>query len=228
MAASTRVVGDGNALTFTAGFWTLGSGALVPTPILVDVNGVALFGEVQAAPTQNTMLDRQRRSNMMFGIAGTALTRAANATGYTANDAVSDNAAPGSVSALPVTIAVFNDQPLMLDWIKIDTNDTGVAGKSMAMHLFNSDPTASSGVVGGDNLAYSNKRAGYLGRWSGTFRTFSDGAACRFAPDEAAPFVLTPGAGTRTIWYQLQTLSDFTPVSGSIWTPTFFGRQGQA
>ncbi|MER9355574.1 hypothetical protein NKI61_20090 [Mesorhizobium sp. M0514] len=161
--------------------------------------------------------------------AGTALTRAANQTPYTANDAVSNSATPGSVTANVITVADLNNEPLTIERFRLDSNDTGFAGKAVRVWLYNSDPTASSGVVGGDNLAFSNKKAGFIGTMSGTFRTFSDGAAAVLVPDEGARIITTPGSGAQTIWWQLQALEAATSsASSTTFTPTVEGFQGAA
>lgn len=160
---------------------------------------------------------------------GTALTRAANVTPYTANDAISDNATPGSVTAKTITVSDINNEPVTIERLRLASTDTGVAGKAVRAWLYNSDPTASSGVVGGDNLAFSNKQAGFIGTMSGTFRTFSDGSVAVMVPDEGSRIITTPGSSAQTIWWQLQALEAFTPSANSTtFTPTVEGFQGAA
>lgn len=160
---------------------------------------------------------------------GTALTRAANQTPYTANDSVSNNATPGSVTANVITVADLNNEPLTIERFRLDSNDTGFAGKAVRVWLYNSDPTANSGVVGGDNLAFSNKKAGFIGTMSGTFRTFSDGAAAVLVPDEGSRIITVPGASSQSIWWQLQALEAATSsASSTTFTPTVEGFQGAA
>jgi hypothetical protein len=165
---------------------------------------------------------------MAFQAVGTALTRTTGTVNYVNQNSISNSATAGSVTALPVTIALFNDQPFILDSIRLDTGDTGAGGKMFRIHLFQSDPTASSGVVGGDHATWNNKRAGYLGSFSGVLKTLSDGGSGRFAPDEGGDWTMYPATSAQTLWWQLQALGDFTPVASSVWTPTFYGKQLQA
>lgn len=161
--------------------------------------------------------------------AGSALTRPANTTPYTANDAISDNGTAGSVTAKTVTVADVNNEPVTIERLRLDSTDTGIAGKSVRAWLYSSDPTASSGVTGGDNAAFSNKKAGFIGSLSGTFRTFSDGAVAVLVPDEGSRIITLPGSGAQTIWWQLQALEAFTPSANSTtFTPTVEGFQGGA
>lgn len=143
------------------------------------------------------------------------LTRPANTTAYTAGDSISNSATAGSVTALVATVSDVNDAPVLATALHLDTTDTGLGGKQVRAWLYNSDPTASSGVGAGDNAAFSNKRAGLLGTFSGTLRTMSDGARGRLIPDEGSFVVCPPGSGARTLWIQYQTLSDFQPSANS-------------
>lgn len=172
------------------------------------------------------------RTNIKHVMAsGTALTRPANTTPYTANDSVSDNATAGSVTANVVTISDANDDPVNITQVLLQSTDTGpgTAGAFIRLHLFNSDPTASSGVGGGDNAAWSNKQAGWVGSFTGQMVAFADGSRGILVPDGPAVLVTTPATGARTFWWQLQTLGAFTPSTNSTtFTPKFRGYQGRA
>lgn len=162
--------------------------------------------------------------------AGTVNTRPANTTAYAANDSVSNNATAGSVTALPVTISDTADQPVIIEEILVDSTDTGpgTASATIRIHVFRSDPTASSGVVGGDNAAWSNKAAGWVGSFSGTMVLFSDGSRGKLAPDAGTVLISNTGTGVKTLWYQIQTLTAFTPSANSTtFQATFKGWQGR-
>lgn len=214
--------------------------------VLTRVVGLlATLGQVQASPAANTVLDRLKalltgivlststneigKVNVKhFNVAGTTLTRPANTTAYAANDSISDNGTAGSVTALPVTVSDTNDAPVDLTEILLDTTDTGVAGVQIRLHVFNSDPTASSGVGGGDNAAWSNKKAGWLGSYTGTMVAFSDGCKGTLVSDGAAVRIANVESGGQRLWYQLQTLGAFTPSANSTtFIPRFKGYQGR-
>jgi hypothetical protein len=157
------------------------------------------------------------------------LTRPANTTTYAAADSISDNATAGSVTALPVTLSDTNDDPVNIIEILLDCNDTGFSGASMRVHLFFSDPTASTGVQGGDNAPYSQKRAGWMGSFSGTMMSFFDGSRGVLIPDGPAVKIARVESGGKRVWWQLQILSAATPASNSsVFTPVFKGYQGRA
>ena len=157
------------------------------------------------------------------------LTRPANTTAYSANDAVSNNATAGSVTAQTVAFSAIADHPVSIERVRVRSTDTGVAGKAIRVYLFNSDPTASSGVGGGDNAAWSQKLAGFIGSVSGVLRSFSDGAAGVLVPDEGSRIIAKPGSGVTTIWLLWQTLDAWTPSANSTtFIATLEGFQGHS
>jgi hypothetical protein len=175
-------------------------------------------------------------ADRMISVLGTTLTRPANTTAYAAGDSISDNATAGSVTALPVTVSDINDAPVALTEIELDTNDTGLAaGITVDVFVYNSDPTANSGVGGGDNAAFSNKKAGSRARFRGTFVAFSDGgkAICRPVDGDNTPLgvvVIPPAIGAKTLWVQYKVISasGFTPSANSTTIiPLLKGFQGR-
>lgn len=164
-------------------------------------------------------------------VAGTALTRAANTTAYSTGDSVSDNATIGSVTALPVTLSDTNDIPSTLEKIRVDTADTGPGTAAIAwdIYVYRSDPTANSGVQGGDNTAFSNKRAGLIGRMTGTWIPMQDGSFLEAVPYYGNRISTLPGTGAKTVWLQYKTLGAFTPSANSLtYTPTVESFQARA
>lgn len=144
------------------------------------------------------------------------LTRPTNTTAYAANDSISDNATAGSVTALVATVSDTNDAPVILTSIEVATTDTGLgAGVSIRAYVYNSDPTANSGVGGGDNAAFSNKQAGLVSTFVGTFHAMADGGKAFLAPEDSGPTIAHPATGAKTMWIQYQTLGAFTPSANS-------------
>lgn len=169
-------------------------------------------------------------STRFFAVAGAApITRPANVTAYTANDAVANSATAGSVVAMSFSVPDINDAPVSIERLRLLSTDTGVATIQFRAWLFSSDPTASSGVGGGDNAAWSQKQAGFIGSMQGTFRAFSDGAAACCIPDEGSRVITNPLSGGKTIYMLLQTLGGFTPSANSTtFSGTLEGFQGRA
>jgi len=159
-----------------------------------------------------------------FSATFTTLTRPANVTPYSAGDSISNNATAGSVTALSATVSDTNDDPVTITEILVSSNDTGLAGKKLRAYLFNSDPTANSGVGAGDNAAYSQKVAGYVGSFMGYMETgFSDGCVGRLVPtyneanlSQAGAFVIAkPVSGAKTFYIQYQAVEAFTSSANS-------------
>jgi hypothetical protein len=161
-------------------------------------------------------------------IAASALTRPANVTAYSQNDAVSNNATAGSVTPQSFTFSDLNDAPLILRGFTCDTTDTGVAGKSFRAWIWRSDPSASTGIVGGDNAAFSAKKAGFVARFVGTFFAFSDGCQAVLLPETGQDVIMLPTSGAKTIYSLSEALDAFTPSANSTtFTYTAYGFQGR-
>ncbi len=185
-------------------------------------SGPYSFGQVLADGTGAAAL--KSLANRSFSAAFTTLTRPANTTAYTAGDSISNNATAGSVTALSATISDVNDDPIFISEILVSSTDTGLAGKKLRAYLFNSDPTASSGVTGGDNAAFAQKVAGYVGAFMGYMEAgFSDGTVGRLVPSfnetnfsQAGGFIATkPTSGAKTLYIQYQAVEAFTPSASS-------------
>lgn len=151
-----------------------------------------------------------------FSATFTTNTRPANQTAYAANDSISNHGTAGSVTALTATVSDVNDAPVTITNIEVATTDTGLGnGVTIRAYLFNSDPTANSGVGGGDNAAYSQKQAGLVATYIGTFHANSDGGKAFLAPEDTGPPVLPVSSGGKALWIQYQTLGAFTPSANS-------------
>jgi hypothetical protein len=162
-------------------------------------------------------------------VTASAMTRPADTTAYAANDAVSNSTTAGSVAAISLTASDLNDAPLSLERIRIETGITAaINAVSFRVYLFRSDPTASSGIVAGDNAAFSVKKGTFIGTMTGTFRSFSDGSVAMCVPEEGARILTLPTSGAQTIYALLQTLAIFTPTSGATFTLTLEALQGRA
>jgi Na+-transporting NADH:ubiquinone oxidoreductase subunit NqrB len=160
----------------------------------------------------------------------TALTRPANVTAYTALDAISNSATAGSVTAQSFTVSNLNDAPVALERMRVATTDTGLAAaKNIRAYLYRADPTASTGVVGGDNAAFSTKQGSFIGAMSGTFKAFSDGGVAVLVPEEGTRIITAPVSGAMTVFALFQAIDAFTPSANSTTlTPTLEGMQGRA
>jgi len=183
--------------------------------------------EIKASLTAGGFSPQHR--DRLFAVAASAMTRPANTTPYSANDAVSDNATAGSVTPISFSPSDVNDDTIAIERCRIATDDTGVQGKQFRVWFYRSDPSASTGIVGGDNAAFSTKQGTFIGTMTGTFSTFSDGAVAVCTPDDGSRIITPPTSGAKTIFALLETLEAFTPSANSTaFTLTVEGLQGSA
>ena len=167
---------------------------------------------------------RQRQ----FSILGDLLTRPNNTTTYAGNDSISNDPTAANVTPLTVAIASANDEPVNITQIVLDTTDTGFANSTIRLHLFSSDPTASSGVGAGDNAAWTQKRGDWMGSLSGSLIGFSDGAKGLLYPDGPPVLIAPVETGGVRLWWQLQLLgvSPVPSAGQTTFRPTFKGYRG--
>jgi hypothetical protein len=236
--ATHAVTQSGTWAVTQSGSWVLSAGAALigkvgidqTTPgttnkVSIGTDGTVALNAALPAGTNVIGGVKQRA----FAIAGSVVTRPANVTAYTALDAVSNNATAASVAATSFALSDTNDDTIALERLRLATADTGVAGKAFRVYLYQADPTASTGVVGGDNAAFSTKQGAFIGSMSGSFRAFSDGSVAVLTPDEGTRIITAPTTGAKTVFGLLQTLNDFTPSANStVFTPTLEGTQHRA
>jgi hypothetical protein len=191
-------------------------------PHTIDVNGNAVpVGSANPSPVEYFPKP--------LVATATAMTRPTNVTAYSAGDAVSNNATAVSVTPISFPASDVNNAPLLLTHVELLSTDTGpaTAGATFEVWLFNSDPTA--GVGGGDNVAFSQKQIGFIGRMQGAFIAASDGSMAICTPVEGSFIPTTPSSGGTTIYGLLKTLTAFTPSANSTtFTATLKGVQGRA
>ncbi|AZO29437.1 hypothetical protein [Mesorhizobium sp. M1B.F.Ca.ET.045.04.1.1] len=157
--------------------------------------------------------------------AAATMTRPNDTNAYAANDAIANSTTAGSVTPFSFSMSDVNDDLVTIERLRLITTDTGVAGKALRMWLFRASPT----VGAGDNAAFSNPRATFIGSLSGTMRTFSDGSGGIFVPDEGSRIITLPTSGAKTVFGLLQTLEAIaSPLAQSTWIATLEGFQGSA
>jgi hypothetical protein len=141
--------------------------------------------------------------------AAATLTRPANTTAYTANDAVTDTG--GAACSWP-NIANSVDAPVALEALRITTADTGpgTAVATFEVYVYNSAPTPAA-----DNAAFTFPIAGYCGRYSGTFMAATDGSVATLTPAVGSRRILKPVAGDTKLYFIVKTLTAFTPSANS-------------
>lgn len=177
---------------FGAGFTMSGSVSLA------DAEGIkGQFGQIVANPSQT-------------------FTRPADATPYTALDLVANSTTAGSVAFGTLAVARVAAGSCRINRLRLYTNHTtGLSGVSMRVRLWTAQPAYGAGDNGGYTV--TSGAAGHLGSFSGAFEQLNDGALAILAPDTGPSLTLKLGSG-QAVWWDLQTLTNFTPQSGKTFT----------
>lgn len=144
------------------------------------------------------------------------LTRPADTTAYTALDLIASSTTAGSVVVPSVTVARVTAGGITIPKIALYSNHTtGLASVSVTIRLWSAAPTYSAG----DNAAYAvaTGAASCLGKFTGIFEQFADGAVAFLVPDTGVVSMLKLASG-QLIYWDLQTNSGFSSQSGKTFT----------
>lgn len=143
-------------------------------------------------------------------------TRPANTTAYASGDLVADNTTAGSVTPLSFTIAVTSGRGLVINGIKLETDNTTETNGDFRIWFYTSSPT----VTNGDNGTFESIESNYVGRVAlDSLIGFSDAIASYTVLDntEAMRFKLSTG---ETLYALLEARGAYTPASGEVFTVT--------
>lgn len=150
------------------------------------------------------------------------LTRPANATPYTANDAVTDTGG----TAITVTVSGTNDFPVSLEAMTIGTTDTGPGTATATFEAYIYDGTITPAT---DNAAFTFNQANLVGIMSGSFKLAADGSFARLIPSTGSRIIRKPISGAKTFNVILKTLTAFTSSANStVLNVVVEGFQGRA
>jgi len=162
------------------------------------------FTETTTKEVSRIALNTNAGVEITFTKVSANFNRPANATPYTANDAVNDNTTAGSVTKLSFSIAAAVGR---IYRVRIRESDQTVATPTIRLWLWDTTFT----VASGDNAAFSEPLQDTVG--------FVDVAVTNAGTDDAVGYSNCdiPFTGG-TIYGLLQTLSGFTPASGETFT----------
>jgi hypothetical protein len=146
-----------------------------------------------------------------------SITRPADTTAYTAGDLVANSTTAGSVSYGSLLVARSRTSMTQIRRAKLEKSGTSVTSAEFRVHLYSSLPT----FANGDNAAFSTTRAGYLGALNVTInQVFSDGSAGFGVPVNGVEICDTGSNGETTVFWALEALNAYTPVSAEVFTLT--------
>lgn len=145
-------------------------------------------------------------------------TRPADTTAYASGDLVANSTTAGSVTPLSWSAARASGLTAVIRRARVKKSGTSTTNASFRLHLYNADPSASTGIANGDNGAWSTKIAGYLGAIDVTVdKAFTDAAAGIGVPNSGTDITFTPGTG-QTIYGLLEARGAYTPGSAEVFT----------
>lgn len=140
-----------------------------------------------------------------------------SATQYAVGDLVANSATAASVVPLSWTVAdTFNTTQSKAGFAirraKLKKTSTSVTSTAFRLHLYGTDPSASSGILNGDNGAFSVNDATYLG-WIDfpSMIAMRNGAVMVSTPAAGAEIA---HAGVTTIYGLLEARGTYTPTNG--------------
>lgn len=144
-------------------------------------------------------------------------TRPSDTTAYASGDLVANSTTAGSVAALSWTAARVSAGNYFARRCRLKKSTTSTTNASFRLHLYNTDPAASSGITNGDNGAWLTKIAGYLGHMDITIdKAFSDAAAGQGVPAIGGEMSAVPAA--QTLYGLLEARAAYTPGNAEVFT----------
>jgi hypothetical protein len=195
-----------------------------PTPVS-NANPLPVGVQGPVAVTGTFWPPTQPVSGSVGGFAATPsanFTRPADAAAYAVGDLVASSTTAASVVPLSWVAARAAAGSGMVRRARLRKSGTVVTAASFRLHLYGSDPSASTGITNGDNGAWLTKQAGYLGGFdldvSGVNgRVFSDGAEVVGAPAVGSDVTFALASG-QTIYGLLEARAAYTPASAEVFT----------
>ena len=143
---------------------------------------------------------------------------------YSANDLVANSATAADVVPMEFTASISATGSFLVRRARLKKTNTTVTNASFRLHLYGSDPSASSGVTNGDEGAWLTKEAGYIG-WididltGANGKVFSDYSKGFGAPSVGSELAEKFAAGT-TLYGLLQVLAGYTRSAAEVFDVT--------
>jgi hypothetical protein len=202
-------------------------GSLTETAPATDTASSGLNGRLQRVaqrltsllallPTALTPGALALKTGFVIGNPSSVLTRPANTTAYAANQLVGSSTTAGSVVVPSFTATPNADGAGSIKRFRLYTNKTsGMGGVTFQIDLWTTAPAFTNGDGGA--YAVATGAAGWIGSVTTTLVQAGDGAYFVAIPDvgNQIDFVLASG---QVIFWSMQAMGAFTPVSGQTFT----------
>jgi hypothetical protein len=191
---------------------------------LTTTTTVATIPNATKVKTFETTSDghKQAVQTSFFTRASANFTRPADTTAYASGDLAANSTTAASVTALSWTAAeAYTTQAsagFFIRAAKLKKSTTSVTNAAFRLHLYGTDPAASTGIANGDNGAFSVNDAAYLGWFDfGAMVGHRNFAVARSAPAAGAEISHALSSG-QTIYGLLEVRGAYTPGSAEVFT----------
>jgi hypothetical protein len=177
----------------------------VPATDILKQNGDAYATAAEIMSAMKSYLAGSQSSGSQFETFEVEITRPANTTAYTAGDVVADV----SAAFLPLlNVAKATGTGVKIIRCRIQTDDTGVAGKKFNLHLYKEAPTFIA-----DNAAFAISYANATKRKGSIEILMGTGSKSTVGSNDYTTIIINPTA--RDIFYILESVDAFTPSANS-------------
>ena len=177
---------------------------------------------VVEARDQGTNVFRQVITTSTVKRVSANFSRPADTNVYAIGDLVANSTTAASVVALSWTVAIAATTQLLATFLirraRLKKSNNGIANASFRLHLYGTDPAAASGILGGDNAAWSVNDATWLGHFDfGSMIQHRDCAQAYASPASGAEIAhaLSSGQAIRGL---LEARGVYTPASAEVFT----------
>ncbi|WP_441280177.1 hypothetical protein [Bradyrhizobium sp. 63_E2_N1_3] len=150
-----------------------------------------------------------------------SLQRPADTLAYAVGDIVAQSATASSCSGVPVAASRDNDTTGVLRRCRVKVNDLAWFNANLYVHVFKDAPTFASG----DNAAFAAalSESNYLGAFNITLDQKFSGSTVKGigAPLAGSEIIFDPSAGTKNVFFVLETRTAVAPGSAKTFTAAF-------
>lgn len=167
--------------------------------------GVLNIESVKTSERSSLVDDAGISSDVIIRTFAMTVTRPANTTAYAAGDVIGDVSAALTKF---VNVAKAAGYGVYVKGVRIQTTDTGLAGKTIKLHFYNDSVTAIS-----DNNAFAIVDANYSKRDGSTTVTMGTGNVAKVGMNNYVDLPLNPVG--RDVHCVLETTEGFTPSANS-------------
>lgn len=154
-------------------------------------------------------------------VIGGSIQRPADTAAYAVGDIVAQSTTAGSCSPVPVAVSRDIDTTGIMRRCRVKVNDLAWFNASLYVHVFKDAPTFSSG----DNAAFAAAltESNYLGAFTVTLDQKFSGSIVKGigVPVAGSEIVFDPSAGTKNVFFVIETKSAVTPGSAKTFTVVF-------